>query len=305
MIQLNTSEILSLSPNAAADWIATCEAKQLRQLKDAAEQVLSGGYAIVALAGPSCSGKSTTAERLIACLKSAGKNVKVISTDDYFHNLSTYQKTHNGAPDFDHFDCMNKTLLAGILRDIGNGNTVRLSRFDFVTGERTDGVEEYTPKQDSLLILEGIHAFNPRLWGEETRSFKLALNVTESVALDGDKILKAREVRLIRRIIRDEKKRNYRAAQTMNIWSNVSRGEENFIFPFFPQAHVMLSTSLDYEPCIWRDDAIGSLQEIPKENPHYTTAQNLVERICAVPLLPEKLVPQDSILQEFLGNNQN
>lgn len=305
MFHLNSRTIQDLSFEEAQNWILEIERTQLNLLNDAARKILAGGYTLVALSGPSCSGKSTTAHRLISFFQQAGKDVKVISTDDYFHNIADYPKSHGGAPDFDHFDCMKKSLLSEVLRGICAGEEVSLSRFDFITGRRTDDVERFQPSENSLVILEGIHALNPLLWREGVRFYKFGLNVTSGITLDGEELLTAREVRLIRRIIRDEKKRNYRAEQTLNIWANVARGEENFIFPFFQDADTLLSTDLCYEPCIWREDALNSLNGVEATNPFRAQADELYAKIERFPTLSANLVPNDSILQEFLGHNEH
>ena len=305
MFNLNSHTIQTLTETEAREWIAKIERAQLERLSTVADEILSKGYALIALAGPSCSGKSTTAHRLISCFENAGKDVKVISTDDYFHNIADYPLSHGGAPDFDHFDCMKKSLLSEVLRGICAGEEVALSRFDFITGRRTDDVERFRAKENTIVILEGIHALNPLLWREGMQYFKLALNVTQGIALDGEELLSAREVRLIRRIIRDEKKRNYRAEQTMNIWANVARGEENFILPFFSEADALVATDLSYEPCIWRDDALESLGGVKQETPYRAWAEELYEKIRRFPTLPTALIPKDSILQEFLGHNEH
>ncbi len=305
MFNLNSNTIRSLTSDDARDWIAQTEHAQLDLLFKVADEIIKGDYTLVALAGPSCSGKTTTAHRLISCFEQAGKEIKVISTDDYFHNIADYPLSHGGAPDFDHFDCVKKSLLSEVLRGICAGEEVALSRFDFITGRRTDDVERFRPTDNSIVILEGIHALNPLLWREGVRYYKLALNVTQGIALDGNELLDPREVRLIRRIIRDEKKRNYRAEQTMNIWANVARGEENFIFPFFKDADALLATDLFYEPCIWRDDALESLADVDSESPFHTWADELYAKIERFPTLSADLVPTDSILQEFLGHNEH
>ena len=305
MFELSTSQIRAMSQTELREWISFCENDQTEQLKHVADGILKSGLNLVALAGPSCSGKTTTAHRLISRLTEAGKDVKVISTDDYFHNIAEHPMTHGGAPDFDHFDCMKKSLLSEVLRGICAGEEVSLSRFDFITGRRTDDVERYRPTENSIVILEGIHALNPLLYREGVRYYKLALNVTTRISLDGEELLKKREIRLVRRIIRDEKKRNYRAEQTLNIWANVARGEENFILPFFADADARLTTGLAYEPCVWRNDALDSLSAVSQDSPHRTIADELIEKIQKFPALPIDLVPSDSVLREFLGLNEH
>lgn len=305
MLNLISEQIRSMNTQELLAWIETCETEQEKNLDAVCRDILDQGHTLVALAGPSCSGKSTTAHRLISRFSKAGKDVKVISTDDYFHNVADHPLSHGGAPDFDHFDCMKKSLLAEVLRGICMGEEVQLSRFDFITGRRTDNVERYRPAENSLVILEGIHALNPLLYREGVRFYKLALNVTTRIALDGEELLKKREIRLVRRMIRDEKKRNYSAEQTLNIWNNVKRGEENFILPFFKDADALLTTGLAYEPCVWRDDALDSLEAIAPDNPHYSTARELIAKIQKFPQISVDLVPSDSILQEFLGHNDH
>ncbi len=303
--RLNLDEIKALSKAALKEWVLDCEQRQHDALLNAADEILRSEFTLVALAGPSCSGKSTTAHRLISYFSAAGKDVKVISTDDYFHNIADYPKTNNGAPDFDHFDCMKKSLLSEVLRGICDGEEVSLSRFDFITGRRTDHVETYRPMKNSIVILEGIHALNPLLYHKGMHYYKLALNVTEPFYANGSKLFTPREVRLIRRIIRDEKKRNYRAEQTMNIWGNVVNGEQNFILPFFEDVDAYISTGLAYEPCVWKNDALDSLRAIPKEDKHRPLADDLIARLEPIPKIDTELVPTDSILQEFLGKNEH
>lgn len=305
MFELNTHILKSQSNAQLKAWIDACEKEQITHLSAVANNILAGNFTLVALAGPSCSGKTTTAHRLISLLSKAGKDVMVISTDDYFHNTADFPLTHDGAPDFDHFDCVKKSLLSEVLRGICMGEEVSLSRFDFVTGRRTDNVASYKPKENSIVILEGIHALNPLLYRDGVRYYKLGLNVTRKLALDGEELLTPREIRLVRRIIRDEKKRNYRAEQTMNIWENVARGEENFIFPFFRETNALLTTGLAYEACVWRNDALDSLLAVPRDDPHRPLADAMIKKVQKFPSLSTEFVPQDSILQEFLGHNEH
>lgn len=294
-------EIMALTERGARDWINACETAQDEALESIAARILQSGVSLVALAGPSCSGKTTTAHHLIDLLAQSGKSVRVISTDDFFLDVDSYPETADGVPDFDHFDRLDSVLLADILRDVCAKKPVLLPSFDFVSGRRKKERIAYCPDRDSIIILEGIHALNDRLYSDKLSYFRLGLNVTESFSLDGRTLFSPRELRLIRRAVRDEKFRNYKAEQTLNIWKNVLRGETNFVLPYLDTTDAFLSTGLAYEPCVWRDDALRSFAPIPDESPFFGLAQDLIERLALVPSLATALVPKQSILREFIG----
>lgn len=301
MINLSTEKIRSMSDQEIRDWIENCENHFTVALENTADAILSSGVSLVALAGPSCSGKTTTAHRLIERLEAAGKDVKVLSTDDFFHNVSHFPVIDGEAPDFDDYDRLNHTLLRHTLRGITLGIEVGLPAFDFISGVRTDNTEVYRPNKDSLVILEGIHALNDDLYSDEMSFFRLGLNVRQDLSLDGTEILRARQIRLMRRIIRDEKFRGYSAQNTLFVWDNVHKGEVNFIYPFLQYPDAFIPTDFEYESCIWKEDVLTCLKTVERDHPCYETARDFIRRIEDIPAIDPSYVPNGSLLREFIG----
>lgn len=301
MIQLSSEKIRSMTDAEIRAWIDSCEKRFDRELDQVAAAILESGVSLVSLAGPSCSGKTTTAHRLISLLEKAGKHVKVLSTDDFFHNVSHFPVIDGEAPDFDSYDRLNHTLLRRTLRGITEGCEVGLPVFDFLTGVRTDNVESYRPQTDGLVILEGIHALNDDLYGADMRFFRLGLNVRQDVSLDGVELFRARQIRLMRRIIRDEKFRGYSAPNTLFVWDNVHKGEIHYIYPFLQKPDAFISTGLEYEPCVWKEDALNSLQLVEETHPCYAIAREFSEKLRALPAIDPAYVPETSLLREFIG----
>ena len=291
------------------EFVQMCEArhnKQLAELGDAIENDIEN-IRLVAIAGPSSSGKTTFCNRLRIELLSRGINPVTISLDDYYFEKSKICEIQ-GKPreelDLEHINCLDVELFNKDLFDLINGE-VTLPRFNFTTGKREEGktikVEPNVP-----IIIEGIHALNEKLTKSIPKHQKFKIYIAPHVQLniDNHSPLSITNVRLIRRIVRDMKFRNCPAATTIDMWQSVRNGEFRWIYPNQENANYVFNSSLGYELCVLKKQAMETLKEIPASAPQYLVANRLIKTLKYFRLIDDdSIIPCNSILREFIGGS--
>jgi uridine kinase len=262
---------------------------------------------IIAIAGPSSSGKTTFIKRLSVQLRINGLTPINLSLDDYYVDREKTPLGPDGKWDFEVLEALNLPLLHDHLRRLLAGETVKLARYDFKTGKsHPDGGHELTLKPGDLLLIEGIHGLNPKLLGDipaPGQTFKCFIHPATSLPFDRLSRVSPTDLRLLRRIIRDRHSRGYSAADNIMQWPNVQAGERKHIFPFQGEADVVFDTSLVYEPAVLKVYAERYLLEVPRTHPAFATAwrlRHLVDRFVAI--YPDH-VPPTSIIREFIGGS--
>ncbi len=283
--------------------IDTAEAAYEAQLDMAAKEILSDPHIqIVTVTGPTCSGKTTTSDKLTARLEMAGHPVFMVSFDDFYKNRADLPLTAQGRVDYDTAASLDLATLCPCLDRLVNEQAVDLPKYDFHTGTRS-GYVRYEPRENDIILLEGIQAMYP-----EVRAH-LPHQVTRSVAIlpcadvplaDGRMITK-REVRLLRRLVRDARTRNADAEKTLSMWEDVTANEDCNIFPYFDLADIHIDSFLAYEMGVIRTPAQTVLCAVPKDSPHRAYAEDLLSRIAAFEALPATPVPAHSVFREFIG----
>ncbi len=262
---------------------------------------------IIAIAGPSSSGKTTFIKRLTTQLRVEGLRPRAISLDDYYVDRSRTVRDASGEYDFEAFEALDAELFQDQLARLMRGEPVKTARYDFVLGKSlpTGGNELALGPQDVLLI-EGIHGLNPALVGDaappEAR-FGIFVHPATTLAFDRANVLAPDDLRLLRRIVRDRHARNYTAADTIMRWPSVRRGELCHIYPTLPQADVVFDSSLVYETSVLKTYAERYLLEVSQSHPAYTTAfrlRNLIDQFVAI--YPNH-VPPTSVIREFIGGS--
>lgn len=292
------------------EFVQMCEArhnKQLVELGDAIENDIKN-IRLVAIAGPSSSGKTTFCNRLRIELLSRGINPVTISMDDYYfekHKICEIQNKPREELDLEHINCLDIELFNKDLFDLINGEEVTLPRFNFNTGKREEG-KTIRVEQNVPIIIEGIHALNEKLTKSipKHQKFKIYIAPHAQLNIDNHSPLSITNVRLIRRIVRDMKFRNCPAATTIDMWPSVRNGEFRWIYPNQENADYVFNSSLGYELCVLKKQAMKALKEIPASAPQYLVANRLIKTLKYFRLIDDdSIIPCNSILREFIGGS--
>ncbi len=259
---------------------------------------------VVLIAGPSAAGKTTFAKRLAVQLLTLGISPFSLEMDNYFVDREDTPRDAEGNFDFEHIDALDRKLLAQHVQRLLNGERVRLPRYNFVSGRRESGPEvQLRPGQ--LIIMEGIHGLNPDLLPgfPLERTFRIFVSALTQLNLDPHNRVSTSDTRLIRRIVRDARERGYTAQQTIAYWQRVRRGESRWIFPYQGQADAMFNSALVYELAVLKPLVEPLLLQIPPRSPERIEAKRLLALLEWFLPLSADVVPDDSILREFVGGS--
>lgn len=262
---------------------------------------------LVLVAGPSASGKTTFLRRLETQLRVNGVTPAGLSLDNYFLDRECTPADTDGKPDFEALEALDLDLLNTHLETLLDGVEVQVPRFDFVQGRRVDP-HFWRPVRlnpDQVLLIEGIHALNPRLTAgvPGTATFRIYISALTQLTLDDHNRIFTSDSRLLRRLVRDRLFRGHPATRTLDMWASVRRGEARGIFPFQEAADVIFNSALVYEPAVLKVFAERFLLEVPREHASYTEAYRLLKFLSwFVPIFQDD-VPQTSILREFVGGS--
>src|SRR5690349_2801240 len=259
---------------------------------------------IILIAGPSSAGKTTTSRRLTVQLLALGISSFPLELDNYFLDRDQTPLGEDGKPDFEAIEALDLPLIAEQLSRLIRGEEVQLPRYNFKTGLREDG-ELIRLKNGQPIILEGIHGMDPKLIPESlsNRAFRIYVSALTQLNLDRHNRVSTTDTRLIRRIVRDARERGYTAAQTIGRWESVRRGEKRHIFPFQENANVMFNSALAYELAALKPFAEPLLRQVPYGTPEYIEAKRLLAFLEWFLPLDIDLVPETSIVREFLGGS--
>ncbi|AHC14792.1 nucleoside kinase [Salinispira pacifica] len=261
---------------------------------------------IILVAGPSSSGKTTFAKRLLIELRSLGLHPRSLSLDNYFIARENTPLDDEGNYDFESIKALDIPLLNSHLLDLINGKTVGIPRFDFVNGLPEYNNFELELEEDGILIIEGIHGLNPALTPEipEEQSYRIYISALTQINLDDSNRISTSDNRLIRRIVRDHRYRGYSARESIMRWPSVRRGEHTHIFPFQDEADATFNSALDYELGVLKAHAEPLLKEIHPSSRHFSQARRLLGILDAFLPVQREFVPDLSILREFIGGSR-
>lgn len=293
----------------ASELIQVSEALQEKKIVQIAEEIerryTQEGLKLVLITGPSSSGKTTFCKRLGVQLLACGLRPLSFSTDDYFVNRVETPLLPNGQYDFDNFETVDHRLLGEHLSLLLQGKEVEVPEYNFTTGLREWNHKKLRIKDKHVLIIEGIHALNPRLTEQvpENKKFKIYTSALTSISLDDHNWIPTRDNRLLRRIIRDYNKGAFTAQETIQHWPNVCEAEEQWIFPYQENADMMFNSALNIEFALLRNHAEPILQSVPKNCPEYAEAHRLLKFLHYFTPIPDKDIPPTSIMREFLGGS--
>lgn len=296
----------SISRGRMNDLILMQEALQEKKIGDIAEQIAaSGRNKFVMIAGPSSSGKTTFSHRLSIQLSALGLKPHPIGVDDYFVNRVNSPRDEKGNYDYEALECIDVKQFNEDMTALLNGETVELPRYNFVSGEREYKGDFLKLGEDDILVIEGIHCLNDRLSYSlpKDSKFKIYISALTQLNVDEHNRIPTTDGRLIRRMIRDARTRGSSAQVTIRMWESVRRGEEKNIFPFQEEADVMFNSALLYELAVLKQYAEPLLYGIPRDCEEYTEAKRLLKFLDYFLGVSSELIPQNSILREFIGGS--
>ena len=259
---------------------------------------------LVLIAGPSSSGKTTFSKRLAIQLLAQGLRPYTLALDNYFVDRERNPRDENGEYDFEALEALDLDLFNAQLRDLMDGRQVQLPHYNFLTGKREWGDwVELSPAH--ILLVEGIHGMNPALVRAVPESciYRIYVSALTQLNIDRHNRIPTTDVRLLRRIVRDAMRRGYSASDTIARWPSVRRGEKRSIFPYQENADVMFNSALFYELSVLRPLAEPLLRQVERDSLLYIEAKRLLSFLRWVHPLDDHLIPDNSILREFVGGS--
>jgi uridine kinase len=286
--------------------ILVSEALHEQRVSDIASQIasLQDRIRVVIVAGPSASGKTTFSKRLSVQLLALGIAPFPFEMDKYFIDRDKTPRNEDGEIDFESITALNRERLSIDIRKLIAGETVQLPCFDFLTGISTPG-ELVQLKSNEIIILEGIHGLNPDLILDfpSQKTFRIYVSALTQLNLDRHNRISTTDNRLLRRIVRDARERGYAAYETIKRWDSVRNGERINIFPYQEYADVMFNSALAYEMSALKTSAEPLLRQVPFGTPEYIEAKRLLAFLDWFLPLDNELIPDNSILREFIGDS--
>ncbi len=258
---------------------------------------------IVLIAGPSSSGKTTTMKRLSSFLQSRGLHPIGLSTDDFFVEREDTPKNEKGEYDYECLEAIDLKLFNDTLQGLLDGKEVEIPEYDFVAGKKVFKGRKCVLDEKSILIVEGLHCLNDDLtpYIDERYKYKIYLSPFIPLNIDRHNYISTLDLRLIRRIVRDNRTRGKNVNQTIGEWQVVRSGEEKYIFPYVYQADRIINTALAYEIGVLKIYAVPLLSSVDIRSPYYNEARRLINYMQTFYTIPSEYVPKDSILREFIG----
>lgn len=289
------------------DVIQLAEANYNSQLAKTADIIYNkrNKIKIILLAGPSSSGKTTTARKLEVYLKARGFKTHSISTDDYFLNRVDTPKKPNGDYDFESLRAVDTDLFNKHLLKLLAGEKVLMPEYNFVLGEREYKGRTLQLSSDDIVIIEGIHALNPELTMAiaNDNKFKIYISPLTQLNIDNHNRIHTSDTRRLRRIIRDNKYRGWNAADTLRNWKNILEGEEEYVFPYQNEADMIINSALIYELGVLKTYAEPLLFSVDEDDEVYPEAIRLINFLRNFLPIPSDDVPKESVLREFIGGS--
>ena len=295
-----------ISNSNSGNLIQLSEIMQDYKLLNIAEEIVlnKDDYKVILLSGPSSSGKTTTSMKLSLYLKSLGLNPTHLSMDDYFLERDETPLGPNGKPDFESLNALDIKLFDSQISKLLKGTKVIVPTFNFISGKKEYKRTIQMQKND-ILIIEGLHALNENILKNipKKNKFKVYISPLTYLNIDDDNRISMTDLRLLRRMVRDNRTRGYSPSVTLGTWMKVRSGEEKHVFPYQDNADALFNTSLAYELSVLKTYAEPLLFSIKEDDPEYQTAQRLIELLKFVLPIPSESVPKTSILREFIGDS--
>ncbi len=291
------------SHNLTSQFISECEKNFEARLDEVCRGILRDNVKIIALSGPTCSGKTTTANKITRALTDHGLEVHLVSIDNFFldRNEEDMKRIAEGKPiDYDSVDALDLDYLKKCAVSIIKGDPTELPVYSFTHKKRTH-YESVDPNDHSVFIFEGIQAIYPEvtaLLGENYRSVYIC--VEDDLTVDGN-VFAARELRLMRRIVRDYNFRGAAPEFTFYLWQGVAANEDKSIIPFADSVDIKINSFIGYEIYLMKSVLPELLELVPEGSPYRENAKVLLKKLEGIEAISPELVPSSSVLREFIG----
>ena len=283
------------------------EALHEKRYSKVADMVCERGAKAVMLAGPSSSGKTTSANRLATQLRVHGKKPVLMSLDDYYIDRELIPVGPDGQRDFEHINTIDTELFRADLAKLFRGEEVELPSFNFKTGKREWNGHKLKLHADSVIIVEGLHGLNPVMLPEGIEKnlvFRLYVSPLLPLNLDHHNRIPTSYLRLLRRIVRDFESRGSSVQATLSMWDSVRRGERRWIFPYQENADVIFNSSTLYELAVLKKHIFPLLTAVEPEDECYDEVQNIVKVLnYVIEADVDDEIPPTSLVREFIGGN--
>lgn len=305
----NSLEYIVERANAPEAFIEECESRYNNKIENIARQIAERELSeIVMIAGPSSAGKTTTAKKLREALKAHGIDSYTVSLDDFYLNNEDSPRFPDGTPDFETVECLDIRCFQEKMKELLDSGEALLPEFDFIEGRRKKEYKKISLKPTDVIIVEGLHALNPVITDvlPQSRLLKIYINLSSRIYDEkGNIVLNKRNMRFVRRLVRDFKFRGSSVEKTYRLWIKVRYGEDTYLFPFKENADIKINTIHLYETCILKETAIELLSLLSKESEFYNESQRLVRALQKFPVIDSSLVPEASLMREFIGAKEN
>ena len=261
----------------------------------------------ILIAGPSSSGKTTTNSKIASYLEALGYDTIKISLDDYFVNREDTPKDENGKYDFECLEAIDVKLFNEDLQKLLNGEEISLPVYNFISGKREYPKNTVKLKENSIFLIEGLHALNDKITEGIDNKYKYRIYLSPFIPINIDmhNYVSTLDLRLLRRIVRDNRTRGYDCLKTIDNWQSVRNGEEKYIFPYIHQADVIINTALAYEVGVLKVYVEPLLLSVGVDSIYYEEARRLIGVLNQFFPIPGEYVTDDSILREFIGGKYN
>ena len=291
------------SESRKIDFIRECENKFEARLDEVCAEVIRDGVKIIALSGPTCSGKTTTAAKLTKELTKNGADVHLVSIDNFFRERDVLDREaimQDRSIDYDSVSAIDLDLLAKRTASIIAGDPTELPIYDFKLGKATSS-ETVDPDENSVFIFEGIQAIYPEvtsLFGDNYKSVYICIEDDLEI---GDYYFGKRELRLLRRLVRDYKFRGASPEFTFFLWRSVAANEDRSILPYSETADIRINSFMAYEIYLMKTVLPEILALVPDTNPYFAKAYDISRKLEGLDAIPVEIVPENSLLREFIG----
>lgn len=291
----------------ALEFINLCETRHNNQFAKLGEAIAReiNRIRLIAVAGPSSSGKTTFTNRLRIQLRSLGINPLMISIDDFYkEGVDSTPIDEFGKPDFEHIDSLDRELFDEVMYKLIAGEEVALPHYSFKDRRRTFG-EPIRLANNQPIMIEGIHALNDLLTPsiDNELKFKIYIAPQAQLHIDDHNPISITDIRLLRRMVRDNETRNTPCEKTFDMWASVRRGEFRWIYPHQSTADFVFNSELSYELCVMKKHALPLLEKVPTDSPYFIQANRLIKFLKYFQDISDNWIPCNSILREFIGNS--
>lgn len=304
-IDLSEINLLARDPKS---FIASCEEGYQNQIEELTDQVVAaeGRYRVVLLAGPSSSGKTTTAHKMSESFARKGIHAPVVSLDDFFLGKANTPLLPDGTPDIESVAALDLPLINATLCELIEKQKAWFPLFDFKTSSRREERQLIELGESGVLIVEGLHALNPKIFEVLDRdTLFLAYVSTRTKYMQGEEeVLTPKDARLIRRMVRDHNFRGHAPLDTLIGWEDVLDGEEKYIYPFRDTVQYKIDSSMDYEGCVFHHYILPMLESLKHHSVYSGKVRQIVDILEAFDDIDCCHIPADSLLREFVGSEK-